>query len=301
MFAASDHHRHHQQMLQYYAYPPHLGSPMLLPNNAAAMEKKWKPDVETAPSCPRCASPNTKFCYYNNYSLSQPRYFCKGCRRYWTKGGSLRNVPVGGGCRKNGRAKSSRRKSPFNNDRPKASCSSDHTDDAVSTPNGGSDIDLAVVFAKFLNESSSSQETDLSAAKTSNSSTPDNVVQNDDFNVHNVMGNGDLNILGEFPQVFGQLQEEEDRRVQDFLEDDMVNAHGLQALLGDEIVDHQVALWSDQAETETLPNFTWQRAMFQLQDFDSFPADDQLKASANLISDNWTSFDLPGFELYSRP
>ncbi|KAG2405443.1 Dof zinc finger protein [Vigna angularis] len=23
------------------------------------------------------------------------------CRRYWTKGGALRNVPIGGGCRKN--------------------------------------------------------------------------------------------------------------------------------------------------------------------------------------------------------
>ncbi|CAH8320447.1 unnamed protein product [Eruca vesicaria subsp. sativa] len=50
--------------------------------------------------CPRCNSPNTKFCYYNNYSLSQPRHFCKACRRYWTRGGSLRNVPIGGGCRK---------------------------------------------------------------------------------------------------------------------------------------------------------------------------------------------------------
>nr|XP_043617511.1 dof zinc finger protein DOF1.7-like [Erigeron canadensis] len=50
--------------------------------------------------CPRCDSLNTKFCYYNNYNLSQPRFFCKGCRRYWTKGGVLRNVPVGGGCRK---------------------------------------------------------------------------------------------------------------------------------------------------------------------------------------------------------
>ncbi|KAL0391812.1 UNVERIFIED_CONTAM: Dof zinc finger protein DOF3.5 [Sesamum radiatum] len=50
--------------------------------------------------CPRCASPNTKFCYYNNYSLTQPRYFCKTCRRYWTQGGSLVNVPVGGGSRK---------------------------------------------------------------------------------------------------------------------------------------------------------------------------------------------------------
>ncbi|XP_074568274.1 dof zinc finger protein DOF5.7-like [Curcuma longa] len=51
--------------------------------------------------CPRCDSPNTKFCYYNNYSLSQPRHFCKNCRRYWTEGGALREVPVGGGCRKN--------------------------------------------------------------------------------------------------------------------------------------------------------------------------------------------------------
>ncbi|XVF25777.1 hypothetical protein REPUB_Repub13aG0242800 [Reevesia pubescens] len=55
--------------------------------------------------CPRCESLNTKFCYYNNYSLSQPRYFCKTCRRYWTQGGTLRNVPVGGGCKKGKRTK----------------------------------------------------------------------------------------------------------------------------------------------------------------------------------------------------
>ncbi|MCO5564437.1 hypothetical protein L7F22_018098 [Adiantum nelumboides] len=59
--------------------------------------------------CPRCDSANTKFCYYNNYSLLQPRYFCKSCRRYWTKGGALRNVPVGGGCRKNKRITSRQR------------------------------------------------------------------------------------------------------------------------------------------------------------------------------------------------
>jgi hypothetical protein len=55
--------------------------------------------------CPRCDSANTKFCYYNNYSLSQPRHFCKACKRYWTRGGTLRNVPVGGGCRKNKRSR----------------------------------------------------------------------------------------------------------------------------------------------------------------------------------------------------
>ncbi|KAI3450510.1 hypothetical protein Pfo_007175 [Paulownia fortunei] len=70
-------------------------------------EKKPRPADMQALKCPRCDSTNTKFCYYNNYSLSQPRYFCKSCRRYWTKGGTLRNVPVGGGCRKNKRSSSS--------------------------------------------------------------------------------------------------------------------------------------------------------------------------------------------------
>ncbi|RLN40596.1 uncharacterized protein C2845_PM01G38350 [Panicum miliaceum] len=51
---------------------------------------------------PRCQSGNTKFCYYNNYSRAQPRYLCKACRRHWTEGGMLRDVPVGGG-RKNRR------------------------------------------------------------------------------------------------------------------------------------------------------------------------------------------------------
>lgn len=57
------------------------------------------PEPEHLP-CPRCDSTNTKFCYYNNYNFSQPRHFCKSCRRYWTKGGTLRDIPVGGGTRK---------------------------------------------------------------------------------------------------------------------------------------------------------------------------------------------------------
>ncbi|GAB2269995.1 hypothetical protein Dimus_004910 [Dionaea muscipula] len=51
--------------------------------------------------CPRCNSMETKFCYYNNYNLNQPRHFCKSCQRYWTAGGAMRNVPVGSGRRKN--------------------------------------------------------------------------------------------------------------------------------------------------------------------------------------------------------
>ncbi|XP_023728376.1 dof zinc finger protein 1 [Lactuca sativa] len=70
-------------------------------------KKSIRPQKPQALNCPRCNSAHTKFCYYNNYSLSQPRYFCKTCRRYWTEGGSLRNVPVGGGSRRNKRSSSS--------------------------------------------------------------------------------------------------------------------------------------------------------------------------------------------------
>ncbi|KAF8096137.1 hypothetical protein N665_0317s0043 [Sinapis alba] len=50
--------------------------------------------------CPRCSSDNTKFCFYNNYSVSQPRYNCRNCRRFWTHGGALRDIPIGGRARK---------------------------------------------------------------------------------------------------------------------------------------------------------------------------------------------------------
>jgi transposase-like protein len=50
------------------------------------------PLPEPGLKCPRCDSTNTKFCYFNNYSLTQPRHFCHACRRYWTRGGALRRA-----------------------------------------------------------------------------------------------------------------------------------------------------------------------------------------------------------------
>ncbi|GMN37028.1 hypothetical protein TIFTF001_006474 [Ficus carica] len=85
--------------------------------------------------CPRCDSTNTKFCYYNNYNLSQPRHFCKNCRRYWTKGGALRNIPVGGGSRKNTKRSSN----------SKRSSSSSST--ASSTQNPDSQLDPTRAYA----------------------------------------------------------------------------------------------------------------------------------------------------------
>ncbi|XP_010279119.1 PREDICTED: dof zinc finger protein DOF1.5-like [Nelumbo nucifera] len=67
---------------------------------AKADDTNEKRAEKTIP-CPRCKSMDTKFCYFNNYNVNQPRHFCKACQRYWTAGGTLRNVPIGAGRRKN--------------------------------------------------------------------------------------------------------------------------------------------------------------------------------------------------------
>ncbi|KAF4357875.1 hypothetical protein CsatB_017646 [Cannabis sativa] len=69
-------------------------------NTNNSQEKTLKKPDKILP-CPRCNSMDTKFCYYNNYNVNQPRHFCKACQRYWTAGGTMRNVPVGAGRRKN--------------------------------------------------------------------------------------------------------------------------------------------------------------------------------------------------------
>ncbi|XP_062208674.1 uncharacterized protein LOC133910177 [Phragmites australis] len=154
---------HHEAMMPYAPRPPSL-----------LVDRRYKQGGEAAPNCPRCDSPNTKFCYYNNYSLSQPRYFCKGCRRYWTKGGSLRNVPVGGGHRNNRRSKSSVRSAaesiaggrdaafvnrfpgPVRPDLFLEGMVGNPANPGQAMPNvpavaDASTIDLAMLYAKFLN------------------------------------------------------------------------------------------------------------------------------------------------------
>ncbi|KAL2528724.1 Cyclic dof factor 2 [Forsythia ovata] len=67
---------------------------------STSQEKTLKKPDKILP-CPRCNSMDTKFCYFNNCNVNQPRHFCKKCQRYWTAGGTMRNVPVGAGRRKN--------------------------------------------------------------------------------------------------------------------------------------------------------------------------------------------------------
>ncbi|KAM6546995.1 hypothetical protein CsatB_027731 [Cannabis sativa] len=69
-------------------------------NSEEQDQKVFKKPDKIIP-CPRCKSMETKFCYFNNYNVNQPRHFCKNCQRYWTAGGSMRNVPIGAGRRKN--------------------------------------------------------------------------------------------------------------------------------------------------------------------------------------------------------
>ncbi|XAR60567.1 hypothetical protein NMG60_11033994 [Bertholletia excelsa] len=93
--------------------PPAGGGGTVRPGSMVDRARLAKiPQPEAGLKCPRCESTNTKFCYFNNYSLSQPRHFCKTCRRYWTRGGALRNVPVGGGCRRNKRTKGGSKPQP---------------------------------------------------------------------------------------------------------------------------------------------------------------------------------------------
>ncbi|KAG4959940.1 hypothetical protein JHK82_036655 [Glycine max] len=82
-----------------------LPKPNLMRKQQQQQQQQTQPNSESL-KCPRCDSTNTKFCYYNNYNKSQPRHFCRACKRHWTKGGTLRNVPVGGG-RKNKRVRKS--------------------------------------------------------------------------------------------------------------------------------------------------------------------------------------------------
>nr|XP_033516340.1 dof zinc finger protein DOF2.4 isoform X2 [Nicotiana tomentosiformis] len=85
--------------------------------------------------CPRCESTNTKFCYFNNYSLSQPRYFCKTCKRHWTKDGVLRSVPEGGRRRRRNKLSNSNNNNNNNNNTSKSPASSAKNDGLKATTN----------------------------------------------------------------------------------------------------------------------------------------------------------------------
>ncbi|KAK4799764.1 hypothetical protein SAY86_025129 [Trapa natans] len=129
-----------------------------------AVERRLRPlthHYNQSLKCPRCESTNTKFCYYNNYNLLQPRHFCKSCRRYWTKGGVLRNVPVGGGCRKNKHSKA-KKYSPGQASASAAMGEASIRKDAANSP-------LEKLTQRKSSSNSSSENSSLTAAATATS------------------------------------------------------------------------------------------------------------------------------------
>ncbi|XP_006306088.2 dof zinc finger protein DOF1.2 [Capsella rubella] len=198
------------------------------------ISEKWKlsygQEATAAPPCPRCASSNTKFCYYNNYSLSQPRYFCKGCRRYWTKGGSLRNIPVGGGCRKRSRSRqNSHKRFGRNENRPDGLL---NQDDGIQSTPAGSDIDLAAVFAQYVTDRSpSSTDNTTGSDQDSPVTTTTNALDSLSWDICQET-DVDLGFYGEFSHL-SQKTEEDQRGFGQFLQEDREEIFEFQGLLDD--------------------------------------------------------------------
>ncbi|KAG6476249.1 dof zinc finger protein 4-like [Zingiber officinale] len=114
---------------------------------AGRHQVRGHPSPAVPVKCPRCDSTNTKFCYYNNYNLAQPRHFCKACRRYWTKGGILRNVPVGGGCRKSKHSSTSKPSGGLASPRePSPSGHSDGPNSAIAASNSDENSNPTAYF-----------------------------------------------------------------------------------------------------------------------------------------------------------
>ncbi|KAF5737401.1 dof zinc finger protein DOF3.5 [Tripterygium wilfordii] len=254
------------------------------------MEQGWKSNVDhqISPNCPRCGSSDTKFCYYNNYSLTQPRYFCKDCRRYWTKGGSIRNVPVGGGCRKNRRGKSAALRlsttdhglhsTSYNNSM--VECSSNSS--INSTLPDGSHIDLALVYANFLNQPPPEPKSTVEMAALP--SEFDSTIQIPDSNI-GLVGN---------PTLSMDTPLDQQNRIQEFISsNESVRMDGLPPLPGEEAVGCQEMFWTDSQtalSSHTALTGTIQEPMLGAETQDPY-----------LLFDNWSSFDLPSNHTFSGP
>lgn len=104
--------------------------------------------------CPRCNSTKTKFCYFNNYNVNQPRHFCKSCHRYWTAGGKVRNV-----------SQSGRRKN-------KASCPENQLASASSGGGPTSQVDISPADQTQLSSQQPSEKSQMEAELMTNGDSP---------------------------------------------------------------------------------------------------------------------------------
>jgi Dof domain, zinc finger len=57
--------------------PPSAMGSALGDGDDSTRPAKQVPKRPPGQQCPRCNSLDTKFCYYNNYNVKQPRYYCR--------------------------------------------------------------------------------------------------------------------------------------------------------------------------------------------------------------------------------
>ncbi|XP_012570380.2 dof zinc finger protein DOF3.5 [Cicer arietinum] len=290
-------------------------------HNLVMESTSWKSN-EISPNCPRCGSSNTKFCYYNNYSLTQPRYFCKGCRRYWTKGGSLRNVPVGGGCRKNRRGNNNNKilRQSFDSltfkNSPNCDTSSDNNNNIsighcydpmmrnitnVSSSSSSPNIDLALVYANFLNQkpncenSNQIQTTSFDSPSLENSMlSPSKIVTHfSESNNNHEMYCSEFNSMQSFQKDDRIDHQQQCSNIHD--DDGGVNFE-LPPLPGEEESSaHDDVLWSN--SDEIMMNLP-----FQVTQQPTPLLGPEIDHDADLLNiGNWCPFDFPNDASFSRP
>lgn len=149
--------------------------------------------------------------------------------------------------------------------------------------NNGSDIDLAAVFANFLNQNSSS---DIGQELAKDENLLESIEQEEMI----IDCQQPTYVIEETEPSFPLRQREE--KIHE------LNDNEFLPLLGhDQGV--QEDLWCDDSSIG-LQNFSWQ-PMVQLQEFDSsLSCDDQLKISTNPVIDNLSCFDMSGFEVFFK-
>ncbi|KHN44243.1 Dof zinc finger protein DOF3.5 [Glycine soja] len=208
---------------------------------------RWKPSVEVAPNCPRCASTNTKFCYYNNYSLSQPSH---------QRAFSCENTE-----------------------------SSSVGDYAQQNNNVSRDIDMALVFAKFLNPKPTTGEDNNGSPSSNNYLTPESVeIENDAV-------------------VQSQNKASSDPVIVESENLSLVEIDELERLLG--VCGDEDGLWSDATLSSSV---TWEPPLKESEYSMPLNEDDgdqllPIIISASTMSDtcwsNWSSFDLSTMDALS--
>lgn len=192
----------------------------------------------------------------------------------------MRNVPVGGGCRKyrRSRTKQSVARATLNPD-GFTTGSSTSPIDVVEEPGN---IDLAAVYANYLNQNSGSRTNVVTDQDVSSGAS----CASFDFPVHN-----SENMAMELEKSLDLL--EETQLQDDLYQDISIGDANYQDFVAQtpnafELLDENLQEEVTWMNAGTFPDFMWESGV-QWQELGSFPQEDHMKNSANLINQNWSS------------